>query len=195
MNWKDILKEQFATTADAQFELDFENPMIEQEEETCKKKLRALYNKLKNMSAPSGFIHFSLDDEDPAISRDFRKRFLLDGKGARKRRFMVSGRDSLEKVPEEICCKAIELFKIATDDNDAYDNGAETGYEIYVEKNYSYSSMSNRKWCDSIYTIEIRGPNNKTLYVAELRFVARGTNDINMVKEKLAAIAEPLFNF
>ena len=48
--WWEILKRQVASTKGKQFQLDFSQPMIEEEEEDCKKRFQAVQNKLRNLT-------------------------------------------------------------------------------------------------------------------------------------------------
>ena len=190
MSWFNILKNQVAATSEGMFELDFSEPMVVEEEETCKKKLRALYNRLKNFSPPAGFKKKTIRP----YNSDFRYRFLTDNYRPSGEQIRVSGKDLLDEVPEEICCKAIELFKRAAYDDDAYDNGKETGYEIYVEKNLAYPFEGQQPSSDAVYMIEINIPAGKVLYSAQIDYRILGSADEDIIKEKLASIAEPLFN-
>ena len=54
MNWFNILKNQIASTKGKTFQLDFSQPMVE-EEDNCKKKLLELYDKIDKI--PQHFVY------------------------------------------------------------------------------------------------------------------------------------------
>ena len=53
MNWFNILKNQIASTKGKTFQLDFNQPMIEEEE--CKEKLRAVLKQVESINSIEGF--------------------------------------------------------------------------------------------------------------------------------------------
>lgn len=63
MNWFDILKNQVASTTEAAFELDFNQPMVEAEESKCKPKLLALAKRLQSFSK-DGYTRIVMENLD-----------------------------------------------------------------------------------------------------------------------------------
>tara|TARA_R100001163_G_C5067980_1_gene207605 strand:+ start:3638 stop:4189 length:552 start_codon:yes stop_codon:yes gene_type:complete len=89
--WWNILKRQVASTRGKQFQLDFNQPMIEEEEDNCKKRLINILNKLET--------------------------FILNKKGSIKhtvykyvRVFQVSKPGNLEDISNEDCCKILDIL-------------------------------------------------------------------------------------
>lgn len=84
MSWFDILKNQIASTKGKTFQLDFNQPMIE-EEDNCKERLINILNKLET--------------------------FLLNKKGSSEVLFLqVSKRGNLEDISNEDCCKILDVL-------------------------------------------------------------------------------------
>ena len=108
MNWFDILKNQIASTKGKQFQLDFNQPMVE--EDNCKKKLLELYDKIdkipQHMRTVSGV-----------------KIQIIN---------LTTRRDSIDRIPEEVCCEAIELFKTTESTNKGSSNPKP--FYIYLNK-------------------------------------------------------------
>jgi len=187
LSWFNILKNQFATTADAQFDLDFDNPMVEQEEETCKKQLERLYNSLSNFTAPSEY------EEEPAGEPYNLKRFRAK-RNITETKLHVRGKNLLEEVPEEVCCQLIELFK-NTRDNDGEFIRPENnnGYDLLANKNYAQSYYSSLA-CDSTYSLWII-KDNKMLYYAEISVVLYNTTNEDIARERLDKAVGNTFDF
>ena len=97
MDWFSILKNQVASTKGKQFSLDFNQPMVEDDD--CKRKLRELYEKMNNRSFFDD-LFYSLYDKLGAR----RGLSVESDKG------IVEFRNDLEKVPEEVCCELIRLW-------------------------------------------------------------------------------------
>lgn len=93
MNWFDILKNQIASTKGKQFQLDFTQPMVEEEEEPCKEKLIKLYEKFKN--------------NWDSISKPLVEKLKTSKVRRDRDRFIYS---KLSSVPEEVCCEVIRLW-------------------------------------------------------------------------------------
>tara|TARA_R100000353_G_scaffold38118_2_gene30176 strand:- start:350 stop:895 length:546 start_codon:yes stop_codon:yes gene_type:complete len=84
MNWWSIIKNQIASTKGKQFQLDFNQPMIE-EEDNCKERLINILNKLET--------------------------FLLNKKGSSKVLLLqVSKPGNLEDISNEDCCKILDIL-------------------------------------------------------------------------------------
>lgn len=93
MNWFNILKNQIASTSAGSFELDFNQPMVEQEEEKCKQKLIKLYEKFQN--------------NWDSISKPLVEKLKTNRVRRLRDRHMVN---DLSSVPEEVCCEVIRLW-------------------------------------------------------------------------------------
>ena len=131
MDWFSILKNQVASTKGKQFQLDFSQPMVE--EDDCKKTLMAISERILAKTSVDGFPFL-----EKGISYPNVKSFLkYEGEDWKKpkvemRTFRL---DFLQTVPEEVCCKAIELFKITPDDS--REKIEFDGYTIATGKNYT----------------------------------------------------------
>jgi len=101
-----LVKRQIASTKGKQFQLDFNQPMIEEEEENCKKKFLAVQDKLKSLTisgltkadahwSPYDQNHFYDEKRDPIGMRPELGIFVLFD----------------ESIPDEIYCKAIEQYE------------------------------------------------------------------------------------
>tara|TARA_R100000353_G_scaffold38118_2_gene30180 strand:- start:2622 stop:3197 length:576 start_codon:yes stop_codon:yes gene_type:complete len=104
MNWFNILKNQIASTKGKTFQLDFNQPMIEEEE--CKEKLRAVLKQVESINSIEGF--------DKIIDKKTvqRHRKVFQSKEDKKFRVRIRTSDRLfDRVPEEVCCALIELYK------------------------------------------------------------------------------------
>jgi len=121
LDWFSILKNQVASTKGKQFQLDFTQPMVE--EDNCKDKLMAVVRKLEGITSFEGLtgkINHS------GIARRFYspEGYVL--------RLVFQG--ELDEVPEEVCCKAIETYNKLTE------GGFETleflGYSTIILKNH-----------------------------------------------------------
>ena len=109
MNWFNILKNQIASTKGKTFQLDFSQPMVE-EEDNCKKKLLELYDKI---------------DKIPQHIRTVSgvKMQIINH---------TTRRDSIDRIPEEVCCEAIELFETTESTNTG--KRKPTPFYIYINK-------------------------------------------------------------
>ena len=113
--WWEILKRQVASTKGKQFQLDFNQPMIEDED--CKNKFIQLINKALNTSF--GKLKLSEKDEHD-ITKVYHTEYKTNYKGARH--FKANDSSDIvvetfyavnpkEPFPEEVYCKALELYK------------------------------------------------------------------------------------
>jgi len=106
MNWFKILKRQIASTKGKTFQLDFNQPMIEEEEEDCKKRFQAVQNKLRNLTIAGfkrkkedsfpDFEYYSYKPEEAELMYLPQAEVFLSLKG---------------RFPDEIYCKAIEQYE------------------------------------------------------------------------------------
>jgi hypothetical protein len=104
MSWWSILKNQIASTKGKTFQLDFTEPMIE--EEKCKEKLRAVFKQVESINSIEGFDKI-LDKKTVQ-----RHRKMFQSKEDTKFRVRIRTTDRLfDRVPEEVCCALIELYK------------------------------------------------------------------------------------
>tara|TARA_R100001509_G_scaffold75662_2_gene42309 strand:+ start:5041 stop:5643 length:603 start_codon:yes stop_codon:yes gene_type:complete len=104
--WWDIIKNQIASTKGKTFQLDFNQPMIEEEEEDCKKRFQAVQTKLRMLT-----IAELREEEESSGSYD--NHYHYDEK-----REFGAFRPELEifllfekNIPDEIYCKAIEQYE------------------------------------------------------------------------------------
>lgn len=136
MNWFDILKNQIASTKGKQFQLDFNQPMIEDDD--CKKTLMAISERILAKTSVDGF---TLKENRIRESKEFLmypdyKNYFENPK-VQLRTFRL---DFLQKVPEEVCCKALELYKLMP--NDSKKIIEFDGYTIAAGKNNQRKSGS-----------------------------------------------------
>jgi len=106
MNWWSIIKNQIASTKGKTFQLDFNQPMIEEEEEDCKKRFQAVQNKLRNLTIAGlkrkkediypNFEYYSHKPEESESMSLPQAEVFLSLKG---------------RFPDEIYCKAIEQYE------------------------------------------------------------------------------------
>lgn len=101
MNWFNILKNQIASTSDAQFELDFSNPMVE-EDDDCKRKFLAVVDKLQTLEI-DGLV------KKPA-GTSMAKGFIFE-KDSKRILEMFFAFDGIEKIPNEVFCYIIDQYK------------------------------------------------------------------------------------
>lgn len=128
MNWFNILKNQIASTSDAQFELDFNNPMIE--DDNCKKQLSRLYDKVASIKGTESFLGPKVIVERSGVSFS-----MING---------TRGKQYLDLFPEEVCCKVLETFKSTNNSNiHVLVEGIPDEYSAHVVKNGFYSFTKN----------------------------------------------------
>lgn len=110
MNWFNVLKNQFSTTADAQFELDFDNPMVEEEEDKCRKRLLKLFKKLNE--------------------------YILSNQTKFTKAEVYFEPENLNGVSEEDCCRILEYMRVhafsAGEDNVEFETA-------FVEQNFYFN--------------------------------------------------------
>ncbi len=88
MDWFSILKNQMASTKGKQFQLDFSQPMVEDDDD-CKRKLIKLYEKFKN----------NWDNISKPLENSIGGRVIEQN---------LKG--ELSSVSEEVCCEVIRLW-------------------------------------------------------------------------------------
>ena len=121
MNWFDILKNQISSAKGKTFQLDFTQPMVE--EDNCKDKLMAVVRKLEGIASFEGITG--------KINHNGIARRFVSPEGY-VLRLVYKG--ELDEVPEEVCCKVIETY------NELTEGGFETlehlGYMCILSKNH-----------------------------------------------------------
>tara|TARA_R100000773_G_C4183933_1_gene92481 strand:+ start:49 stop:609 length:561 start_codon:yes stop_codon:yes gene_type:complete len=123
--WWEILKRQVASTKGKQFQLDFTQPMIE--DDNCKKQLSRLHDKVRAIKDKQSF-------QGPAV--------ITERSGVLFRTInMTRGKKYLDLFPEEICCKVLETFKSAPEGNDWIEvSGLPEDYSAHVVKIKHYGT-------------------------------------------------------
>ena len=120
MNWFEIIKRQIASTKGKTFQLDFNQPMIE-EEEDCKRRFRAVQDKLRSLT----IAELERAGGDWSFYEEYyfydEKR---DRSGFRPELNIFLSFD--ESIPDEIYCKAIEQYE-----NTAINNSRLEDYDKY----------------------------------------------------------------
>jgi len=115
MNWWSILKNQIASTKGKTFQLDFNQPMVEEEEDDCRKRFFEIMDKinkaertdtqiLSTSSSASTKKRWEIETDFP----DFERVFIG---------YHTHKIGNIDKIPEEIFCKALEML-----DRRAFDN-------------------------------------------------------------------------
>lgn len=115
MNWWDIIKNQIASTKGKTFQLDFNQPMIEEEEDDCRKRFLEIMNRINKADRTDrplpndrGYEVEGLNRRRWAIEKkspDFRSIFI---------EYSVIQRGDPDQIPEEVFCKALEMLKAAS---------------------------------------------------------------------------------
>tara|TARA_R100001163_G_C5067980_1_gene207602 strand:+ start:1866 stop:2453 length:588 start_codon:yes stop_codon:yes gene_type:complete len=133
MNWFDILKNQITSAKGKQFQLDFNQPMIE--EEKCKEKLRAVLNQVASINSIEGFEKRI----DKKTAQRHRKMFKSKDDSQFRVRIRTADR-LLDEVPEEVCCALIELYKALSKNTESpYESSKDIpGYLIYATRSFDY---------------------------------------------------------
>lgn len=136
MNWFDILKNQIASTKGKTFQLDFNQPMIE--EEKCKETLMTISNRISNKDSIEGYPF----NETQHLRKKVFKEEDIQGFNTISAFTSYVGLNAgnlnfLKTIPEEVCCRAIELYKSLADGSKESDIFG--GYEITVGKMFNFS--------------------------------------------------------
>ncbi len=120
MDWFSVLKNQVASTKGKQFQLDFNQPMVE--DDNCKDKLMAVVRKLEGVTSLKG-ITGENTRSGTARTFSFPEGYTVS----------LTYRGELDEVPEEVCCKVIETYnKFADGDLEIFEF---LGYHIIIFKN------------------------------------------------------------
>ena len=101
MDWFSILKNQVASTKGKQFQLDFTQPMVE-EDDDCKRDFFAVVDKLKNLEI------YGLVKKPAEYPKS--KGFIFERDSKRVLEIFFSF-DGIEKVPNEVFCYDIDQYK------------------------------------------------------------------------------------
>ena len=129
MNWWSIIKNQVASTKGKTFQLDFSQPMIEEEEDECRQKFIAMAKKVEQMTMGG-----TRNTEYPRPNEkryDIKNNFESAGIGSAYIRTKIDLED-VEKIPENVFCVAIKEFELfAAGDIDKFEID---GYDILVAK-------------------------------------------------------------
>jgi len=142
--WWDIIKNQIASTKGKTFQLDFNQPMIEEEEEDCKKRYQSVVNKISNLNF-AGLKKEAKNDEwmiDGLKSFDFIEEEFYEEKKLRPD--VETYTLFSDKIPEEIYCNAIEQYEKTRYGGSELDNYGE--YRVLTEKNRIGSSSGTYEW-------------------------------------------------
>jgi len=157
MNWFNILKNQIASTKGKTFQLDFNEPMVE--DTNCKDKLRELANRVKEISSIDGYEQTRKRQNDSyGHASTFR---LIDDE---RYSVQIRSKDKLNEVPEEVCCALIDMYK-STANNDYKMSGLIPpnkrrhlqGFKLYVEK--SSDNLNDGEDVSTHLSIQKRGGN------------------------------------
>tara|TARA_R100001224_G_scaffold111201_1_gene90814 strand:+ start:4386 stop:4997 length:612 start_codon:yes stop_codon:yes gene_type:complete len=113
--WWDILKNQIASTKGKTFQLDFSQPMVEEEEDDCRKRFYEIIDKVNKANRT--------DTQISATSSSTRveKRWIVKTDFPDFKRVLITYNThelgNTDKIPEEVFCKALEML-----DRKAFDN-------------------------------------------------------------------------
>jgi len=108
MNWWSIIKNQIASTKGKTFQLDFNQPMIEEEEDDCRKRFFEIIDKVNKAERTETSILSTSSSEGTKkrweIETDFPdfERVLIG--------YYTHKIGNTDKIPEEIFCKALEML-------------------------------------------------------------------------------------
>ena len=117
MDWFSVLKNQVASTKGKQFQLDFSQPMVEDDDD-CKKTLMEIYDRFIAKESIEGYTFMKDDDSAYPNFKAF-----LDNESAQTTErgkeiyLRAFGKNILKNAPEEVCCKAIEIYKSLGDNS------------------------------------------------------------------------------
>ena len=101
--WWEILKRQVASTKGKQFQLDFNQPMIEEEEDDCKRKLIAFLKKVSNL------VEFEYVGVYNYVRTDFDIPYDIEEKELFGNLFHPRAIEPIEEsVDEELACRIIK---------------------------------------------------------------------------------------
>ncbi len=113
--WWEILKRQITSTKGKQFQLDFNQPMIEEEEDDCRKRFFEIIDRVNKAERTDTSVFSRSSSESTA------KRWEIETDFPDFERVPISYHThkigNIDKIPEEIFCKALEML-----DRRAFDN-------------------------------------------------------------------------
>jgi len=135
MNWWSIIKNQIASTKGKTFQLDFNQPMIEEEEDECRQKFIAMAKKVEQMTMGG------TRNTNPKYPRsnekiyDIKNNFESTQPRYDSAYFRTAVKlEDVEKIPENVICVAIKEFELfATGDRDRFNID---GYDILIYKKH-----------------------------------------------------------
>ncbi len=114
MNWWSIIKNQIASTKGKTFQLDFNQPMIE-EEDDCRKRFFEIIDKINKAERTDTSILST------SSSQSTKKRWEIETDFPDFKRVLIGYHThnigNTDKIPEEVFCKALEML-----DRRAFDN-------------------------------------------------------------------------
>jgi|9_EtaG_2_1085328.scaffolds.fasta_scaffold11177_4 hypothetical protein len=132
--WWEILKRQVASTKGKTFQLDFNQPMIEEEEDECRKKFIAMAQKVEQMTMGG--------TRNTKYERQYEKRYDIKNNFESTHPYIFGSAnfkikvylEDVEKIPENVFCVAIKEFELF--DNGDRDDFKIDGYDISVLKKH-----------------------------------------------------------
>ena len=134
MDWFSILKNQVASTKGKQFQLDFNQPMVE-EEEDCKSKFLAVGEKLRNLKI-NGLtqMHMWKNHNGSKYHHYFKNTTESNSRGVEVSKIpMIEHQFKFsENVPNEIYCRAIKAYETASPEFNAIEVSKK--YKVATEK-------------------------------------------------------------
>ena len=112
MSWFDILKNQISSTKGKTFQLDFSEPMVE-DEETCKEKFLAIVKKFWELDFKQFLLKDIGFDDGPYVSTNYKVNDGNNWEDAVAVTFARSNPeiDILNDMPEEVACWFLENLK------------------------------------------------------------------------------------
>jgi hypothetical protein len=148
------LKNQVASTKGKTFQLDFNQPMVE--DTNCKDKLREIANRVKQISSIDGYEPTGKSKTD-----SFGHSLYFRLTGATQYNVQIYSKDELNEVPEEVCCALIDMYK-STANNDYTFPPVNIrknlqDYDLYVEK--SRDNLNPGEDISTVLSIQKGGKN------------------------------------
>ena len=181
MDWFSILKNQVASTKGKQFQLDFTQPMVEEEEENCKEKLIKLARSLEKTNSIEGFPIVSEE-----ITSERKAIYFMAIPNRTRPNIHLVAQKNLKEVPEEVCCEAIQEYNNLGNNDIIFNKQsvADNSYNITVIKGFLTDSDSS---LPSTLTDDIRiASQGKFHYIAQIRGFFDEIEEVESTHEKLA---------
>jgi len=122
MNWFNILKNQIASTKGKTFQLDFNQPMVEDSD--CRDEFTQLTKKASELYF--GILETSGKSKDNVYYKLFNNGVKYENRGLDSRSYIPIITEyafPTEPVPEEVYCRALELYKTKEEYHDEMFNG------------------------------------------------------------------------